>query len=104
MRLKRRVEAPSPADRQDGLRPQLEVDCSLAAREVIVTGTRGGVGVKRTLPLFVKAGDVVEVEVSQIGVLRNPVVNERAYGCRRPPSSDASRCCARCNSTNSCER
>ena len=59
--------------------------------EVIVTGTRGGVGVKRTPPLFVKAGDVVEVEVSQIGVLRNPVVNELAHGCRRPPNSDASR-------------
>jgi hypothetical protein len=36
----------------------------------------------------VKAGDVVEV--SQIGVLRNPVVNELAHGCRRPPNSDAS--------------
>jgi hypothetical protein len=37
-----------------------------------------------------QAGDVVEVEVSQIGVLRNPVVNELAHGCRRPPNSDAS--------------
>jgi hypothetical protein len=36
----------------------------------------------------VKAGDVVEV--SQIGVLRNPVVNELAHGCGRPPNSDAS--------------
>ena len=51
--------------------------------DVIVAGTRGGVGAKRTPPLFVKAGDVVEVEVevevSQIGVLRNPV-NELAHG------------------------
>ena len=47
--------------------------------DVIVTGTPGGVGAKRTL-LFVEAGDVVEVEVSQIGVLRNPVVNELAHG------------------------
>jgi hypothetical protein len=39
----------------------------------------------------VEAGDVVEVEVSQIGVLRNPVVNELAHGCSRPPNSDASR-------------
>ena len=46
--------------------------------DVIVAGTRGGVGAKRTPPLFVKAGDVVEV--SQIGVLRNPVVNELAHG------------------------
>jgi len=58
--------------------------------DVIVTGTPGGVGAKRTPPLFVKAGDVVEVEVSQIGVLRNPVVNELAHGCRRPANSDAS--------------
>jgi 2-keto-4-pentenoate hydratase/2-oxohepta-3-ene-1,7-dioic acid hydratase in catechol pathway len=48
--------------------------------DVIVTGTPGGVGAKRTPPLFVKAGDVVEVEVSQIGVLRNPVVNELRLG------------------------
>ena len=53
--------------------------------DVIVTGTPGGVGAKRTPPLFVEAGDVVEVEVSQIGVLRNPVVNELAHGCSRPP-------------------
>jgi 2-keto-4-pentenoate hydratase/2-oxohepta-3-ene-1,7-dioic acid hydratase in catechol pathway len=45
--------------------------------DVIVTGTPGGVGAKRTPPLFAKAGDVVEV--SQIGVLRNPVVNELAH-------------------------
>jgi hypothetical protein len=38
-----------------------------------------------------QAGDVVEVEVSQIGVLRNPIVNELAHGCRRLPYSDASR-------------
>jgi 2-keto-4-pentenoate hydratase/2-oxohepta-3-ene-1,7-dioic acid hydratase in catechol pathway len=46
--------------------------------DVIATGTPGGVGAKRTPPLFAKAGDVVEV--SQIGVLRNPVVNELAQG------------------------
>jgi hypothetical protein len=57
--------------------------------DIIVTGTPGGVGAKRTPPLFVKTGDVVEIEVSQICVLRNPVVNELAHGCRRPPNSDA---------------
>lgn len=46
--------------------------------DVIVTGKPGGVDAKRTPPLFVKAGDVVEV--SQIGVRRNPVVNELAHG------------------------
>jgi len=41
---------------------------------------RGAVSAPSVPPLFVKAGDVVEVEVSQIGVLRNPVVNELAHG------------------------
>ena len=44
--------------------------------DVIVSGTPGGVGVKRKPQLFMRAGDVVEVEISQIGVLRNPVVAE----------------------------
>jgi len=44
--------------------------------DVIVTGTPGGIGAKRTPPLWMKAGDVVEVEVDHIGVLRNPVVDE----------------------------
>ncbi len=41
--------------------------------DVIVTGTPGGVGAKRTPPLWMKDGDVVEVEVDRVGVLRNPV-------------------------------
>jgi 2-keto-4-pentenoate hydratase/2-oxohepta-3-ene-1,7-dioic acid hydratase in catechol pathway len=31
---------------------------------------------KRTPPLFMKPGDVAEVEVSGLGVLRNPIVQE----------------------------
>lgn len=45
--------------------------------DVIVSGTPGGVGARRTPKLFMKDGDVVEVEVSGVGVLRNPVVAER---------------------------
>lgn len=45
--------------------------------DVFVTGTPGGVGSKRTPPLFMKDGDVIEVEVEEIGVLSNPVVTER---------------------------
>lgn len=48
----------------------------LAAGDVIVTGTPGGVGAKRTPPVFMKAGDVVEVEVDAIGILRNVVRDE----------------------------
>jgi 2-keto-4-pentenoate hydratase/2-oxohepta-3-ene-1,7-dioic acid hydratase in catechol pathway len=46
----------------------------LVPGDVIVTGTPGGVGVARNPPLFMKAGDVIEVEVKPIGVLRNRVV------------------------------
>lgn len=48
----------------------------LCPGDVIVTGTPGGVGAKRTPPLWMKHGDVVEVEVDCIGVLRNSVVDE----------------------------
>lgn len=46
--------------------------------DVIVSGTPGGVGMKRTPPLFMRPGDVAEVEISGVGVLRNPVVAEAA--------------------------
>ncbi|KLN56121.1 fumarylacetoacetate hydrolase family protein [Variovorax paradoxus] len=48
----------------------------LAAGDVIVTGTPGGVGAKRTPPVWMKPGDIVEVEVDAIGVLRNGVCAE----------------------------
>jgi 2-keto-4-pentenoate hydratase/2-oxohepta-3-ene-1,7-dioic acid hydratase in catechol pathway len=44
--------------------------------DVIVSGTPGGVGAKRTPPLWLRPGDVTEVEVSGIGILRNPVEAE----------------------------
>ncbi|MGF6372280.1 2-keto-4-pentenoate hydratase/2-oxohepta-3-ene-1,7-dioic acid hydratase in catechol pathway [Paraburkholderia sp. RAU6.4a] len=48
----------------------------LSPGDVIVTGTPGGVGAKRNPPLFMKAGDVAEVEVDRIGVLSNPIADE----------------------------
>lgn len=44
--------------------------------DVIVTGTPGGVGARRTPPVWMRAGDVVEIEVDRIGVLRNPVADD----------------------------
>lgn len=44
--------------------------------DVIVSGTPGGVGAKRTPPLWMKPGDIVEVEVENLAVLRNPIVDE----------------------------
>ncbi len=48
----------------------------LAPGDVIATGTPEGVGFARKPPLWMKAGDVVEVEISGIGLLRNPIVAE----------------------------
>jgi 2-keto-4-pentenoate hydratase/2-oxohepta-3-ene-1,7-dioic acid hydratase in catechol pathway len=48
----------------------------LAPGDVIATGTPAGIGSKRTPPLWMKEGDVIEVEVSHIGMLSNPVRNE----------------------------
>ena len=45
----------------------------LAAGDVIVTGTPGGVGAKRNPPWWMKPGDTVEIEVDAIGVLRNGI-------------------------------
>jgi 2-keto-4-pentenoate hydratase/2-oxohepta-3-ene-1,7-dioic acid hydratase in catechol pathway len=44
--------------------------------DVIATGTPGGVGARRKPQLFMKHGDVVEVEISEIGILRNYVEKE----------------------------
>jgi 2-keto-4-pentenoate hydratase/2-oxohepta-3-ene-1,7-dioic acid hydratase in catechol pathway len=49
---------------------------TLQPGDVIVTGTPGGVGAKRTPPVWMKAGDQVEIEVSQVGVLVNTIVAE----------------------------
>ena len=50
----------------------------LETGDVIVTGTTGGVGAYQTPPLWMKPGDTVEVEISNIGVLRNGVAQEAA--------------------------
>jgi 2-keto-4-pentenoate hydratase/2-oxohepta-3-ene-1,7-dioic acid hydratase in catechol pathway len=43
---------------------------------VIVTGTTGGLGAYRTPPVWMKPGDMVEVEISGIGTLCNRVIQE----------------------------
>lgn len=44
--------------------------------DVLVMGTPGGVGVARKPPVFMKAGDVCEVEIEGVGLLVNPIVAE----------------------------
>jgi 2-keto-4-pentenoate hydratase/2-oxohepta-3-ene-1,7-dioic acid hydratase in catechol pathway len=50
--------------------------CTLSPGDVIFTGTPPGVGAARKPPVFLQPGDVVEVEIERIGVLRNRVVAE----------------------------
>lgn len=51
---------------------------SLEPGDVIVTGTPAGVGAARKPPVFMKPGDICEVEVEGIGLLVNPVAQEEA--------------------------
>ena len=50
----------------------------LEAGDVISTGTPGGVGFKRDPQVFMKTGDIVEIEISGIGTLTNSIKNEPA--------------------------
>lgn len=49
---------------------------TLEPGDAIVMGTPAGVGQARTPPVWMKAGDVIEIEIEKIGVLRNPIVAE----------------------------
>ncbi len=62
--------------------PTIIAYCSSFTRlepgDVIATGTPGGVGAKRQPPLWLKPGDVVEVSIDKLGVLRNGISEEKA--------------------------
>jgi 2-keto-4-pentenoate hydratase/2-oxohepta-3-ene-1,7-dioic acid hydratase in catechol pathway len=47
---------------------------TLMPGDLVFTGTPSGVGFTRKPPVFLKGGDFVEIEIAQLGVLRNPVV------------------------------
>ena len=49
---------------------------TLEPGDVVVMGTPAGVGQARTPPVWMKDGDVIEIEIERIGTLRNPVRNE----------------------------
>ncbi len=51
---------------------------TLEPGDIIFTGTPSGVGHARKPPAWMKNGDVCEVEISGIGVLRNPIADEKA--------------------------
>lgn len=54
----------------------LSAGMTLEPGDVVFTGTPAGVGASRKPPEFLKAGDVVRVEIEELGVLENPVVEE----------------------------
>jgi 2-keto-4-pentenoate hydratase/2-oxohepta-3-ene-1,7-dioic acid hydratase in catechol pathway len=49
---------------------------TLEPGDVVITGTPAGVGYARTPPVFMKAGDICEIEIESIGVLRNTIADE----------------------------
>lgn len=49
---------------------------TLVPGDVIATGTPAGVGFSRKPPRFMKPGDIVEVEIEKIGLLRNPITQQ----------------------------
>lgn len=55
----------------------------LVPGDVIVTGTPSGVGGRRKPPLWLRDGDVISVELEGLGVLKNPVKEEKepVAGC-----------------------
>ena len=82
-RLERHGDAERKHRRHD-LSQSLKPSCcwrecmTLDPGDVIVMGTPAGVGQARTPPVWMKAGDAIEIEVERIGTLRNPVENEAA--------------------------
>jgi 2-keto-4-pentenoate hydratase/2-oxohepta-3-ene-1,7-dioic acid hydratase in catechol pathway len=56
---------------------------TLRPGDIIATGTPAGVGFKREPPLYLQAGDVVEVEIEGVGTIQNPVVRDSQHGTVR---------------------
>jgi len=46
---------------------------TLEPGDVVITGTPAGVGYAKTPPVFMKPGDICEVEIERIGILRNSI-------------------------------
>jgi acylpyruvate hydrolase len=51
---------------------------TLEPGDVIVMGTPAGVGQARTPPVWMKAGDTIEIDIERVGKLSNPIVAEKA--------------------------
>ena len=65
---------------------------TLRPGDLLATGTPSGVGYGRTPPVLLQPGDVVEVDIDHLGVLRNSIVgNDARRIAARPPSLTESR-------------
>jgi hypothetical protein len=54
--------------------------------DIIFTGTLSGVGhARKPDPIWMRDGDVCEIEIEGVGMLRNPIVNEHKRYCPAPP-------------------
>lgn len=49
---------------------------TLEPGDVVITGTPAGVGYARKPPVFMKAGDTIEIEIEGVGLLSNPIADE----------------------------
>ena len=49
---------------------------TLEPGDMVAMGTPAGVGYPRNPPVFMRPGDVIEVEIEEIGVLSNPIIDE----------------------------
>jgi acylpyruvate hydrolase len=67
-----------------GLITFISASITLEPGDIIATGTPDGVGVFRKPPIFLKPGDIVEVEIESLGTLKNPVAAAPVAG----PHSD----------------
>jgi len=51
--------------------------CTLCPGDVIFTGTPPGVGFARKPPIYLQPGDIAEVEIERVGLLRNPIIADK---------------------------
>jgi 2-keto-4-pentenoate hydratase/2-oxohepta-3-ene-1,7-dioic acid hydratase in catechol pathway len=73
------VQSASTSDMIFGVASTIEIlskAITLQAGDILVMGTPSGVGGARNPKLFMKAGDVCEVEIERVGLLVNPIVDE----------------------------
>jgi acylpyruvate hydrolase len=50
---------------------------TLEPGDLVVTGTPSGVGFARKPPVWMKQGDVIEIDIEGVGILRNPIEDEK---------------------------